>query len=373
MIRIDRTSRSPRIPRLLALLAAAGLLLLDVATPQGILDGYPYFVVVLFSLAEERPWAPYGYAAAATALAFTGFLLSDEANIGGRFDWRIGLANCVLAAALFGVMAVMLHQYKRAAAALAADRESLARANREKVRLLSVISHDLKSPLQALTTFAHLAAGAGASGDGRRADYAHQLMAQVQRVADLVDTLTSWGCAQMTNRPAAAHADLVALASSAVETARGAAQAKGVDLRLDAAPAFAVVDASGIEVVLRNLLSNALKFTPAGGRVTVRVAARAAQAVVEVADTGVGIPPERIPALFALSENRSTEGTAGESGTGLGLPLSQELAQRNGGCLSVRSGAEGTVVTLSLPSARGVAGAAGGGRSSTAAASRIGL
>ncbi|WP_431854857.1 sensor histidine kinase [Azospirillum sp.] len=353
MIRIDGTSRSPRVPRLLAMLAAFGLLLLDVAVPQGILDGYPYFVVVLFSLSEERPCAPYGYAAIAMALAFTGFLLSDEANIGGRFDWRIGLANCVVAAALFGVMAVMLHKYKRATALLAADRESLARANHEKVKLLSVISHDLKSPLQAMTTFAHLVAGTAPAG-GQRGDYAHLLMVQVQRVTDLVDTATSWGRAQMANRPAAALSDLAALASSAVETARGAALIKGVDLRLDAAPALAVVDAPGIEVVLRNLLSNAVKFTPEGGSVTVRVTAGTAQAVVEVVDTGVGIPPERIPTLFALSENQSTEGTAGEGGTGLGLPLSQELVQRNGGSLSVSSSAEGTVVTLSLPSAGGV-------------------
>lgn len=109
-------------------------------------------------------------------------------------------------------------------------------------------------------------------------------------------------------------------------------------------------DARMIDTVLRNLLSNALKFTDAGGEVILSSELRENFIEIAVTDTGVGMSPEEVATLFRIDVKRSTLGTAGEQGTGLGLIVCQELVEQNGGNIWVESSpGKGSSFFFSLP------------------------
>ena len=113
----------------------------------------------------------------------------------------------------------------------------------------------------------------------------------------------------------------------------------------------AYADPSMVDTVIRNLLSNALKFTAPGGNVAVSTAEHAEHFLaVSVMDTGMGIAEEMLPKLFRIDTHYKNVGTAGEQGTGLGLILCKELVETNGGNLWVESEVgKGTTFTFTLP------------------------
>jgi anti-sigma regulatory factor (Ser/Thr protein kinase) len=106
-----------------------------------------------------------------------------------------------------------------------------------------------------------------------------------------------------------------------------------------------------ISTVIRNLLSNALKFTDAGGSIDISAWQDNQEVEVTISDTGVGIPEKEIPNLLRIDVRTTTRGTAGERGTGLGLPLCKDLVEKNGGVLNVESEpGNGTTIRFTLPS-----------------------
>ena len=110
------------------------------------------------------------------------------------------------------------------------------------------------------------------------------------------------------------------------------------------------VDYNMINTVLRNLLSNALKFTNAGGTVDVFVTRIGDNVEIAVSDTGIGIVAADLPKLFRIEDKNTHRGTAGEEGTGLGLILCQELVKQNGGTIRVESEeGKGTTFTFTVP------------------------
>jgi len=106
---------------------------------------------------------------------------------------------------------------------------------------------------------------------------------------------------------------------------------------------------NSINTVVRNLISNAIKFTPEGGTITLKSSRQNGSAVTSIADTGVGMSQNVIDKLFRLDSKHSTKGTANEKGTGLGLILCKEFVEKNGGKIWVNSKeGEGTVFYFSL-------------------------
>ncbi|GAK49841.1 response regulator receiver sensor signal transduction histidine kinase [Candidatus Moduliflexus flocculans] len=113
---------------------------------------------------------------------------------------------------------------------------------------------------------------------------------------------------------------------------------------------FAYADAQMVDAILRNLLSNALKFTPANGAITISAESDGTMTAVSVADTGIGIPETMLRDVFRVDVKISRKGTAGETGTGLGLVLCKEFIEQNNGTLNVTSHVgEGTTFTFTLP------------------------
>ena len=110
-------------------------------------------------------------------------------------------------------------------------------------------------------------------------------------------------------------------------------------------------DKNMVNTVIRNLLLNAVKFTPRGGQVTITARKADDKVEISVVDNGVGIRPEKLSKLFTIDSNIASQGTAGEEGTGLGLILCKEFIEKNNGIIRVESRElHGSTFTVTLPS-----------------------
>ena len=143
------------------------------------------------------------------------------------------------------------------------------------------------------------------------------------------------------------------LIESVLGILRPVADAKEIALHAEAPSGITLYgDLRMIETVLRNLIGNALKYSRPGGTVTITAEAQGAETRISIADSGIGIAPDRLERLFELEAKRPVPGTSQESGSGIGLILCRDLVEANRGSLSVASELDkGTTVTLLLPSA----------------------
>jgi signal transduction histidine kinase len=172
---------------------------------------------------------------------------------------------------------------------------------------------------------------------------------EVLRLARLVDDLQTLAAADA----AALHlvmsrTDLAQVATEAADTLTPHIHEAGLTLNRDLEPAIVSADANRLRQVVLNLLTNAIKFTPTGGRITLTVRAHSATAELTVADTGIGIPSEELPRIFdRFWRSRHAGGTAG---TGIGLAIVAGLVHAHNGTVDVDStpGA-GTAITVRLP------------------------
>jgi signal transduction histidine kinase len=115
-------------------------------------------------------------------------------------------------------------------------------------------------------------------------------------------------------------------------------------------PTYIYADEEMVKTVLRNLMANAIKFTPSGGWVELSIDLTQDEVFVSISDNGVGISPEDIDKLFDISSNFTLPGTNNEKGTGLGLSLCKEFVEKNNGKIYVKSAlGKGSVFTFSLP------------------------
>jgi two-component system sensor histidine kinase BaeS len=214
--------------------------------------------------------------------------------------------------------------------------------------LVADIAHELRTPI------AVLQAGHEALLDGVAEPTPEQLASlrdEVLRLARMVGDLQTLAAAdaaamQLTLRPG----DLASIAATAADSLAGQFEAAGITLHRQLTPVPVLADAHWLHQVVTNLLTNALKFTPADGRVTIEAGPADGQARLRVSDTGAGIPAEELPRIF----NRFWRGRQAStvSGSGIGLAIAAELAQAHGGQLTAASQpGQGTELTLTLPRA----------------------
>jgi two-component system sensor histidine kinase BaeS len=214
--------------------------------------------------------------------------------------------------------------------------------------LVADIAHELRTPI------AVLQAGHEALLDGVAEPTPEQLASlrdEVLRLARMVGDLQTLAAAdaaamQLTLRPG----DLASIAATAADSLAGQFEAAGITLHRQLTPVPVLADAHWLHQVVTNLLTNALKFTPAGGLVTIEAGPADGQARLRVSDTGAGIPAEELPRIF----NRFWRGRQAStvSGSGIGLAIAAELAQAHGGQLTAASQpGQGTELTLTLPRA----------------------
>jgi two-component system, OmpR family, sensor histidine kinase BaeS len=214
--------------------------------------------------------------------------------------------------------------------------------------LVADVAHELRTPI------AVLQAGHEALLDGVAEPTSAQLASlrdEVLRLARMVGDLQTLAAAEAAALDLAlSRCDLADIAATAADSLADRFETIGVTLERQLAPAEVLGDPGRLHQVITNLLTNAMKFTPAGGHVTLRTVLADGNAVLQVTDTGVGIPADELPHIF----DRFWRGrqAASVSGSGIGLSVAAELARAHGGHLAASSQpGHGTQMTLTLPRA----------------------
>jgi signal transduction histidine kinase/ActR/RegA family two-component response regulator len=226
-------------------------------------------------------------------------------------------------------------------------------ANQSKDEFLATVSHELRTPLNAILGWATLLTRGGLDDAMvARAIGAiqHNAKVQAQLIEDLLDVSRIISGKLRLNVKAI---QLISVIQAAVDSVHPAFEAKGVQLEMvwDAASVRIVGDENRLQQVFWNLLSNAMKFTPKGGRVQITVKRIESQARIIVSDTGEGITPEFLPQVFEPFRQADGSITKGHGGLGLGLAIVRRLVEMHGGAISVVSGGrgQGATFTVSIP------------------------
>jgi signal transduction histidine kinase/CheY-like chemotaxis protein len=251
---------------------------------------------------------------------------------------------------------------KRAVAERELSREELARAlrreqearghaeqaSRAKDQFLATLSHELRTPLNAILGWNRLLRDA--SSDPQRVARGLSVIerngrALAQLVSDLLDMSRITSGKLQVDR---LDVDLGPVVEAAVDDVLPQTEAKGVALvtRIDAATPRVVGDPARLQQIVWNLLANAVKFTPAGGRIEVRLGPDGGRASLSVKDSGIGITPEFLPHVFDRFTQADGSPARRHGGLGLGLAISRQLVAMHGGTIRVESGGPGHGATF---------------------------
>lgn len=269
--------------------------------------------------------------------------------------WALGVNLAVVALVLWFVFWTrkLRKEVDQRTAELQAASEELQASAQFKDKLFSIVAHDLRGPFHSMLALSEALEEIDPVEEPDEARcFGRGVGVQARRVYNLLENLLYWSRSQ-TGKIAYEPRTLDAF--EAVEHAedlyRNEFARKSVRFRIDVEPNARVrADAVMVETIFRNLLSNALKYTPQRGEIV--VGAKRAGEFVEfrVRDTGVGMDPERAATLFDKTANVSTPGLENESGVGLGLSLCKEFVERHGGRIRVESRlGKGTAFTFTLP------------------------
>jgi signal transduction histidine kinase len=235
---------------------------------------------------------------------------------------------------------------------LAAQNDRLLELDGLKDEFISLVSHELRTPLTSIRGYVELL-----QEDGRLSEEQQRYLAVVDRnstrLLDLVSDLlflAQVDAGKLAFELQPVELDLVV--DECIEASQPAAASKGIELvaQTQRLPAPLQGDPARLAQVLDNLVSNALKFTPAGGRVEVRLAAVDGIAVIEVEDTGLGLAEDEQEQLFERFFRSSRASESAIPGTGLGLAIAKTIVERHGGRIRLESAVDvGTTVVVELP------------------------
>ncbi|MBA3461540.1 MAG: PAS domain-containing protein [Deltaproteobacteria bacterium] len=233
-----------------------------------------------------------------------------------------------------------------------ADNTKLEAAHRERDAFLDAVSHELRTPLSAILLWAQ-ALRTLDQADPQRAKAIETIIESVRAEAGLVDDLLEIALSRTTELAVVLEAaNPSEIVTDVVTAARHVARSKQITLDLEASPGKRIaLDPRRLEQIVSKLISNALKFTPSGGRVSVSVAYPDSSVELRVADTGPGIPADRLSNLFEPFVKRDGSTSRAHAGLGIGLPLVRHLVERHGGTINVDSPGvgHGTSVTVQIP------------------------
>ncbi len=271
---------------------------------------------------------------------------------GARLASEGVLITTILVSLVFvGAATLVSRRLETLLASERAARSEAERATRLKDEFVATLSHELRTPLNAIVGWASILKR------DRRPGSVHQgveviernAKAQAQMIEDLLDMSRILSGKLSIDLQSI---DPAVIVNAAVATVRPTADAKGVELRGDIrSPGFLNGDAGRLQQVVWNLVSNAIKFTPRGGVVTVRLAEYQGQAEIQVSDTGQGIRPEFLPYVFDRFRQADASTTRRHGGLGLGLSIVKSLVELHAGTVEVQSPGEGqgTTLTVHLP------------------------
>jgi hypothetical protein len=246
-----------------------------------------------------------------------------------------------------------IHEQKLVELALRNARDEMREENVRKDQFLATISHELRTPLNAIVGWTRLMQE-DLLNEGERDEAVRSIMrnaeAQAHLIEDVLD-ITRIINGKLHLERQVRH--LTEIVFDAIDAIKPSADAKDISLTkaTDATGLLVHVDARRLQQVMLNLLTNAVKFTPEGGQIVVRVAQRDGHAAIEISDTGTGISPELLPHIFERFRQGDSSSTRQHSGLGLGLAIAHQLVAMHQGRIEVESAGEdqGSRFTVLLP------------------------
>lgn len=228
----------------------------------------------------------------------------------------------------------------------------LTEQDRRKDEFLATLAHELRNPLAPVRSGLEVLQRGGTPEQTARTRgmMERQLGHLVRMVDDLLDvSRITLGKSTLKMQPVDFHS----VADSALETTRPLLAASGHDLevKIESRPLPLYADATRLTQVLANLVSNAVRYTPSGGRIRLSASVQADQLIVTVSDTGIGIPPEMLPRVFDLFAQVYPALDSSQGGLGIGLTLAKRLTEMHGGSIQAESAGPGagSIFTVSLP------------------------
>ena len=231
--------------------------------------------------------------------------------------------------------------------------EEITKASIEKDKFYSVLSHDLMNPFNALLGFSEMLNDSVKNSDNKdAAEYSAIVQQSAKRIFNLLQNLLIWSRVQngkIEFTPTTVRVNELLLDSKMILDPIAAT--KQIELKWNTENEItALLDKNMISSVVQNLVTNAIKFTPRGGRVNISSIAGEKDFTIEVADSGIGMDEKRLNELFRLDKNSTYKGTDNESGSGLGLIICKEFIEKHGGNISVSSQpGKGTIFVVNLP------------------------
>ena len=225
--------------------------------------------------------------------------------------------------------------------------------NRFKDKTFSVLSHDLRGPLGSVTSTVQML-DQDLLSDEEYAEMKPEVNRQLKAVNILLDNLLQWA-RNYIHGETHANPAMISLQQSAIDTIallKDGADAKQIHINNNI-PASLMVwcDPEQLQIIVRNIIMNAIKFTPHGGAIDLSAISNDSRVQLSISDTGVGMSAEQVDKLFTSDPENSTYGTDGEKGIGLGMLLCYEFVRANNGSISVSSAqGRGTTFNLQFPS-----------------------
>ncbi|NNK20136.1 MAG: tetratricopeptide repeat-containing sensor histidine kinase [Flavobacteriaceae bacterium] len=236
---------------------------------------------------------------------------------------------------------------------LEAHEAALTDSNETKTKLFSIIGHDLRGPIGALQGLLQMFTD-GEMNKSEFFEFIPKLKNDVDHIYFTLNNLLSWGNSQMNGSTTkAAVFSLETLVDENINLLSELAKSKSIKIVSELNGNTLIwSDSNQIDIVVRNLISNALKFTPENGMITIKAQEKNDKWEISVRDTGVGMDKVTVEKLFKKNSNITTYGTNNEKGTGLGLSLCKEMVEKNGGAIWAESALrKGSTFYFTLPKA----------------------
>ncbi len=236
---------------------------------------------------------------------------------------------------------------------LVAQEKKLRELNATKDKFFSIIAHDLRSPFGAILGFAEIISKKAQKNEFEKIDYYSGIINQsAKHTFDLLNNLLQWAKIQQGKiafKPV--KIKLYELIVGVADFLKANMEEKNISFEIDVNKEMVIVaDISMLQAIIRNLLSNALKYTPQLGKISIKASASTKNIIIEISDTGVGMTPKDLKKLFKIDTSFSKVGTNNETGTGLGLILCHEFVEKHQGEILVKSKTnKGTSFSVILP------------------------
>lgn len=291
----------------------------------------------------KSPWVVVIFSVVFSLILFLiiSIFVFDKIMVPGLF-----FSTFIPAVVSYPVASILIRNYSK----IERQKSELERLNHLNQKLFSVISHDIRAPLATMSMLIQSKISELNEQDFR--DF-KQMTLSIEYLLKFLDELLTWSKKQLDQEPLVAEPiDTEFLIRDIIKLYQQLLALKQIDLKIENLSGTALIDKGSYTFAIRNILQNAIKYTPESGWIRIKVDTKDSQVITTISDSGVGISDEKISKILTHEEYNSEKGTNNEIGTGFGLKTSISYLEKQNGALSISSELnKGTDISITVPSA----------------------